>query len=273
MKLAWVDGQLAGGLSIHDRGLAYGDGLFETIKVVDGCPQLLDRHLHRLERGCQRLLIPCSTEAVRDQLLAFSAELGDGVAKLILTRGEGMRGYAPPDPIAPRVILLGSDLPSYPKAHVEHGVQLYPCMTRLAEQPMLAGLKHLNRLEQVLARAEWNDPEFGEGLMLDASGRVVEGVFSNLFIVESGKLLTPSLDRCGVAGVMRAELLGRARNAGQVTQVTDISLDRLINADEVFVCNSLYGVWPVRQLEATVWSVGPVTRKLQYLIADLSSPT
>lgn len=271
--MRWVDGRPADGLSVHDRGLAFGDGLFETIKVVGGRPELLDRHLHRLELGCRRLMIPCRVEALRDQLQAFSEQLVEGVAKLIVTRGEGVRGYAQPDPIAPRAIILGSPLPDYPQAHAEMGVRLYPCTTRLAEQPLLAGLKHLNRLEQVMARAEWQDRAFPEGLMRDRSGRVVEAVFSNLFIAESGSLLTPSLDRCGVAGVMRAELLHRAGIAGVAFQITDISLERLVEADEVFVCNSLYGIWPVRQFEATVWSVGPLTRKLQNLIADLSSTT
>lgn len=273
MTLSWVDGQPADGLPVHDRGFAYGDGLFETIKVLNGRPELLDRHLNRLGLGCQRFAIPFDMDALRAQILAFSAVLETGVAKLILTRGDGKRGYAPPSDCQPRTVLTGAPLPDYPVEHSMTGVHLYPCKTRLAEQPLLAGLKHLNRLEQVLARAEWHDPDFAEGLMRDTSGRVVEAVFSNLFIVESGGLLTPSLERCGVAGVMREEILERARQAGMPTKVCDLSLERLVGADEVFVCNSLYGIWPVRQLESSVWPLGPLTRKLQRLIADLSSDT
>ena len=273
MKLSWADGQPAEGLPIHDRGLAYGDGLFETIKVVGGQPELLDRHLQRLTRGCQRLAIPCDIDLLNNNLSAFCAELGRGVAKLIVSRGEGRRGYAPPIPCRPRIVLTGSPLPDYPNAHAEQGVRLFPCTTRLAEQPILAGLKHLNRLEQVLARAEWQDSVFAEGLMRDSSGRVIEGVFSNLFIVDSDRLMTPSLERCGVAGVMREEVLERAQQAGVSTHIGDLSLDQLHRADEVFMCNSLYGIWPVRQLDASVWPVGPVTRKLQCLVNDLSSNT
>ena len=273
MKLSWVDGQPAEGLPIHDRGLAYGDGLFETIKVVGGQPELLDRHLQRLTRGCQRLAIPCDIDLLNNNLSAFCAELGRGVAKLIVSRGEGRRGYAPPIPCRPRIVLTGSPLPDYPNAHAEQGVRLFPCTTRVAEQPILAGLKHLNRLEQVLARAEWQDSVFAEGLMRDSSGRVIEGVFSNLFIVDSDRLMTPSLERCGVAGVMREEVLERAQQAGVSTHIGDLSLDQLHRADEVFMCNSLYGIWPVRQLDASVWPVGPVTRKLQCLVNDLSSNT
>ena len=273
MTLTWVDGQPADGVPVHDRGLAYGDGLFETMKVVGGRPALLDHHLDRLGRGCQRLAIAGDLAALRSQMLAFSATLGTGVAKLILTRGDGKRGYAPPAACRPRIVITGSPLPDFPFEYADQGIHVYPCATRLAEQPALAGLKHLNRLEQVLARAEWQDPAFAEGLMRDVSGRVIEGVFSNIFIVASDVLLTPSLARCGVAGVMREILLSRAADAGIRTQVLDISFERLLDADEVFVCNSLYGIWPVRQLEARVWPVGPLTRKLQRLVADLSSNT
>lgn len=273
MTLTWVDGYPAAGVPVHDRGVADGDGLFETIRVVDQRPLLLSRRLQRLEAGCQRLNIPCQPEQLRAQILEFSAALGDGVAKLILTRGDGQRGYAPPRPSLPRTLLLGSPAPAYPREHAERGVQLYPCATRLAEQPALAGMKHLNRLEQVLARSEWQDPAFAEGLMRDMSGRVIEGVYSNIFLISKGVLQTPSLERCGIAGVMRAEILERAQRAGIAVEVCDVSFEALLAADEVFVCNSLYGIWPVRQLKSHVWPLGPLTRKLQNLIADLSSGT
>lgn len=203
--LDWVDGRPAAELSVRDRGLAYGDGLFETLAVRAGTPRLLERHLARLEEGCRRLAIPLDTAALRQELLAFCAALGDGVAKLIVTRGEGLRGYAPPAEASPRRILSGSPRPAYPERHWQQGVRLFACRTRLAEQPLLAGLKHLNRLEQVLARAEWSDAGHAEGLMLDVHERVVEGVFSNLLLVLDGTLVAPDLRRCGVAGVMRAE--------------------------------------------------------------------
>jgi 4-amino-4-deoxychorismate lyase len=266
---SWVDGQPLEWLSVKDRGLAYGDGLFETIAVSGGNPALLERHLARLGEGCARLLIDLDLALVRAELLAFSRELGDGVAKLIVTRGDGLRGYAPPQPGSPRRILQGSGKPSYPAGNAELGVRLFPCATRLAEQPLLAGIKHLNRLEQVLARAEWQDAEHAEGLMLDAAGRVIEGVYSNLFLFKGGVLLTPDLSRCGVAGVMRAELLAQAQAQGMRCDVRDIGVDALLQADEVFLCNSLYGVWPVRSLQRHRWSVGPLTRKLQVIARDL----
>lgn len=266
---SWIDGRPGELVPVRDRGLAYGDGLFETIAVSGGKPSLLDRHLARLADGCARLDIPLDLSVVRAEVLAFSDELGVGVAKLIVTRGDGLRGYAPPQPALSRRILQGSPRPAYPAANAEQGVRLFPCATRLAEQPLLAGMKHLNRLEQVLARAEWCDAEHAEGLMLDTAGRVIEGVYSNVFLLKDGILLTPDLCRCGVAGVMRAELLAQAESLGMRCEVRDISLDELLAADEVFLCNSLYGVWPVSGLQGHGWPVGPLTRKLQAIALDL----
>ncbi|MGL6241758.1 aminodeoxychorismate lyase [Pseudomonas sp.] len=266
---SWVDGQPADALSLKDRGLAYGDGLFETIAVRGGQPLLLDRHLARLAVGCSRLAITADHELIRSELLAYAAALGEGVLKLIVTRGDSLRGYAPDPSAQARRILQGNPPAAYPAVHAELGVRLFPCATRLSRQPLLAGLKHLNRLEQVIARGEWQDAEHAEGLMLDRTGRVIEGVFSNLFLIRDGVLITADLKRCGVAGVMRAELLFQAESLGIPTQITDISLDQLQWADEVFVCNSVYGVWPVRAYAALSWSVGPLTRKLQTIARAL----
>ncbi|MDY0205937.1 MAG: aminodeoxychorismate lyase [Pseudomonas sp.] len=265
---AWVNGQPADSIALADRGLAYGDGLFETLKVQGGRAVLLERHLARLQEGCQRLKIPCAMPILRRELLEYMQQLGDGVCKLILTRGAGQRGYGLPDPCVPQRILQASAVPQWPAAHQQQGIQLFACQLRLSEQPLLAGLKHLNRLEQVLARAEWSDPTYAEGVLLDAQDRVVDGVFSNVFIVHKQQLLTPALHRCGVAGVMRAELLARAAAVGIDVMVRDITLQDLQQADEVFTCNSLYGIWPVRAYAAQRWPIGAMTRKLQQLIKD-----
>jgi len=260
---SWIDGLPADTLSVTDRGLAYGDGVFETIAVKAGRPLLFERHLQRLEWGCNRLAITADQPLIRKELLAFAADLGEGVMKLILTRGDSLRGYAPAPQAQPRRILQGGPAPAYPAVHAEQGVRLFECLTRLSEQPLLAGLKHLNRLEQVLARSEWQDSAYAEGLMCDTSGRVIEGVYSNLFLVDGGVLLTAELNRCGVAGVMRGELLAQAQALGITTEVRDIRMTDLEQADEVFLCNSVYGVWPVRGFAQLNWPVGSLTRKLQ----------
>jgi 4-amino-4-deoxychorismate lyase len=265
----WVDGQPADALSLKDRGLAYGDGLFETIAVRNGQALLLDRHLARLAEGCLRLKIAADPDLIHREVLAYAAAMGEGVLKLILTRGDGLRGYAPDPSASPRRILQGNPAAAYPVGNADEGVRLFPCTTRLSRQPLLAGLKHLNRLEQVIARSEWQDTDHAEGLMLDLAGRVIEGVFSNLFLVRNGVLITADLKRCGVAGVMRAELLFQAESSGIPTQIVDITLEQLQWADEVFVCNSVYGVWPVRAYAALSWPVGPLTRKLQTIARAL----
>lgn len=266
---SWVDGQPADTLSLKDRGLAYGDGLFETIAVRNGFPVMLDRHVLRLTRGCQRLAINLDHGTMVTELLNYAAKLDEGVLKLIITRGDSLRGYAFDPSVQARRILLGNPPATYPAAHTEQGIRLFPCTTRLSDQPLLAGLKHLNRLEQVLARSEWQDSDHAEGLMLDRAGRVIEGVFSNLFMVCDDVLITADLNRCGVEGVMRAELLFQAESLGIPTQITDITLDQLQSADEVFVCNSVYGVWPVHACGALSWPVGPLTRKLQTIARAL----
>ncbi|CAM4079513.1 Aminodeoxychorismate lyase [Pseudomonas reidholzensis] len=267
----WIDGQPATAVNLQNRGLAYGDGLFETVAVRAGRPSLLEHHLQRLASGCQRLAIDADLPLIRDELLRFASQLGEGVAKLIVTRGDSQRGYAPVAGAAPRRILQGSPLPAYPAANGENGISLFACQTRLAEQPLLAGLKHLNRLEQVLARAEWQDAEHAEGLVRDTQGRLIEGVYSNLFLVREGVLLTADLSRCGVAGVMRAALLEQAPALGITVQVRDLALTDLEQADEVFVCNSVYGIWPVRACPAHTlnWPPGPLTRKLQAVARTL----
>ncbi len=265
----WIDGRPADTLPVSDRGLAYGDGLFETIAVRQGRIALLERHMQRLAEGARRLVLPLDLALVRSELLAFAGELRQGVAKLIVTRGDGQRGYAPPVDARCRRILSGGPVPAYPPRHRLDGIRLFPCATRLAEQPLLAGLKHLNRLEQVLARSEWQDPACAEGLMRDHNGRPIEGVFSNLFLVRHGELLTPALTRCGVAGVMRAEILERAVAAGVACRVVDLDYADLLAADEVFLCNSQYGIWPVVAFETHVWPVGGLTRKLQLMLTDL----
>lgn len=254
-----VDGVEGAALSPLDRGLAYGDGLFESIRFVDGMAPLWPRHVHRLSASCERLRLPIPDEKLLAQEAAEVVRgAADAVVRITLTRGAGERGYGMPVPSHPCRIVAAFASPQAVVASYRDGVRLRLCRLRLAEQPALAGMKHLNRLEQVLARSEWSDPTIADGVLLDASDRVVSTTMANLFAVIGGRPVTPSLDRCGIAGVGRAEVL-----AVREVEVRDLALGELLHASELFLSSSVRGILPVQALADTVYVPGPVTRALQ----------
>lgn len=261
--LCLVNGQPAGQIPVGDRGLAYGDGLFETIRVAQGRLTLAEYHFARLVRDATRLRIPIDVACLAIEASELASQLGEGLIKLIITRGAGERGYAPTDGPATR-IMLSSPLPQYPAERQEQGVMLYPCTTRLALQPALAGMKHLNRLEQVLARAEWQAP-FGEGLVCDMQGKPVECTMSNLFVRSKGVWVTPELDQCGVRGVMRDYLVAALAGQGEPVEQRALELPELLDSEELFCCNSVFGVWPVAGFMDRTWVPGSFTRQAQAL--------
>jgi len=247
---ALIDGSEADCLTVADRGLQYGDGLFETLAVRGGEPCLWHAHFDRLSRGAGRLGIPCPPRELLLQECRQLAGESTGVLKIILTRGSGGRGYGPPETPQPSRILTLHPWPDYPTDWGEQGVEVIFCRTPLGENPVLAGLKHLNRLEQVLARSEWWDREIAEGLMQDGKGRIIGGTRSNLFLARAGRLLTPRLDTCGIAGTVRDLVLRIGDNLGIEVLERDIMRADLAAADGLFLTNALIGVWPVRRLGA-----------------------
>lgn len=265
-----INGESRHCIDITDRGLHYGDGLFETIEVVAGKPLFLNRHLQRMQRGCRVLLIPCPDLNLLDseaRQICDGAQLG--VLKLMLTRGSGGRGYRQPEQISPSRIFGLHPHPDYPDPLYRQGIKLRFCDKRLAINPDLAQIKHLNRLEQVLARAEWQTDDIHEGLMLDSEGYVVEGTMSNLFWVRRGVLHTPLLDRCGIAGIVRELVIELARTAGIEVLEDRVDSRQLLEADEIFVTNSVIGIWPVKQLQQQSFIPGTVTVSLLEAYADL----
>lgn len=260
-----VDGSPDVGISVLDRGLAYGDGVFETMRVSQGTIALLDYHLARLRRGLKALRMPVDLAETVLELGSEARRLDAGVIKLTLTRGAGRRGYSIPADAMPTRICQSFPLSGHPPEHAREGIRLFECQTRLAVQPLLAGIKHLNRLEQVLARSEWSDPTYAEGLVRDTQGHVIECTMSNLFILENARWVTPDLSGCGVQGVMRDYLIDQLERAGEPVTIRPLDLPAVLASDEVFCCNSLYGVWPVVALAQTRWPVGPRTRRVQAL--------
>jgi len=261
-----VDGRMSGLLPADDRGLAYADGLFETLLVHAEQPVWWAEHLQRLRAGAARLGIvaPADEHWLADarQLLAANEGLKTYVLKLILTRGSGGRGYSPANALAPRRIVQSGPAPVLDPRWRREGIRLRLCDLRLSVQPRLAGIKHLNRLEHVLARGEWSDPDIAEGLLLDADANLVCATAANIFLVKHGVLLTPSVEHCGVAGVCRAQLL-----SGCGARVASLVASDLFAAEEVFVCSSVRGILPVAALGDHRWPIGPITRQCMVWLA------
>jgi 4-amino-4-deoxychorismate lyase len=259
-----VDGAVTEMVSARDRGLNYGDGLFETMRLHAGRVCLLSRHLARLRAGCVRLALPYPGDAPIEADIARLADTAaEGVVRLVLTRGDGGRGYAPPRvPAGRRIVSLHALPPPGPPA-----LSLGICSTRLGQSVTLGGLKHLGRLEQVLAAAEVDLAGWDEGLMLDASGHVVEATRHNLFYVRGGRVLTPPLDRCGVAGVMRGLVLDTLAALNLPGGEAPLRYDALDEIDEMFLCNAVVGVRPVRRVAGRELAPGKTVAALHRPLA------
>lgn len=267
-----VNGEFRDQIDISDRGFQYGDGLFETIKVNKGKPEFLNLHLHRLQTGCHRLHIPCPSLALlRQETTALCKQTQDAVLKIIVTRGSGGRGYRQPDILRPTRVLSLHPSPGYPDSYRQQGVTVRFCQTRLGLNPSLAGIKHLNRLEQVLARAEWNDPAIREGIMLDDNDHVIEGTMTNIFHIKQNAVYTPLIYQSGVDGIIRRIIMGLIHRHQIAISESTVSKDQLLSSDEVFICNSVIGIWPVNQIENSRYPIGPITRQCQIWLNDYTN--
>jgi 4-amino-4-deoxychorismate lyase len=264
-----VNGRPATQVAALDRGLSYGDGVFRTLRIDAGSPRWWQDQLAKLQQDCLRLGLPCPPREVWESDLAqlVLPQLAlphSGIMRLSVTRGEGPRGYQAPLSVEPtRIVALWA---------VEHdprpalGIRARLCRLRLGHQPALAGVKHLNRLENVLARAEWQDPDIREGILLDQDGQVISGVMSNLFLWKDEVLQTPRLDTCGVAGVARARLMTLASRAGYAVKECDLGLDDVDAADELMFTNSNILLWRAASLEDRAWDAPAVSPALWELL-------
>ena len=274
-----VNGQPSNTLDVSDRGLAYGDGVFETIALSQGQVQLWPGHKQRLVTGLITLGI------VTDEALALtlvSSIVADikaayllfahpqGVIKITVTRGSGGRGYLAPNLLLPTRIV--SIMPWPPgRSHLSFGgVCVRICQHRWSTNRALAGVKHLNRLDQVMARNEWSDDNIHEGIMLNQAGGVISGVMSNLFIEIDGALITPKLDQCGINGTMAQVVHVIAKQCDIPLVQQEVTLEMLLDADAAFFTNSLNGIWPIVELvsempngDSTVWPISALIKKLQ----------
>lgn len=267
--VALVNGAPPKASLLLSRALHYGDGVFRTLLRVEGRWLDFDRHYVKLVHDCRALgLDPPHV----GQLEAELESLGGGrtqpvVGKIILARSGAGRGYAPTSRQCDR-ILLRYPAPRYPASHWSEGITATVSSVVLAEQPLLAGVKHLNRLENMLAARGWPQG-VQEALLCNAAGQLICGTRSNVFWVRDGRLHTPRLTGCGVAGMMRAKVLDAARALGLVVEVLESPLADLLKASEGFLSNSLIGIWPLRRLDDHEFAApGPLTLRLQAMLAQ-----
>ena len=267
-----INGGFSHTISPLDRGFSYGDGVFRTMLMRGGLPLDWPLHYQKLVADCAAIGIVCPSAELlmSDFQQLFSAEDVEenrlGVAKIIITRGEGERGYKPPAVTSPTRVLIKSAMPQYPSTYSEQGVHLHVCETRLGAQPKLAGIKHLNRLENVLARMEWSNEAIFDGLMLDAQENVIECTMSNIFARYKNLLITPDLSQCGVAGVTRQRILGLVNVLNLQVEMKSLPFDELLKADEVLICNSLIGAFQVTAINNHTWQAQALANNLRSLL-------
>jgi 4-amino-4-deoxychorismate lyase len=245
----WVNGRSRCTLDHRDRGLQYGDGLFETMRVRRHGVRLLEYHLERLYEGCDRLMIePPQERLLRRELKRAAQRRASGVLKLIVTRGVGPRGYRPSGRERATRVLALTALPRSAAHASARPITVRLCRMTLGTNKLLAGMKTLNRLECVLARSEWSDARIFEGLLRDGDGNIACGTMSNLFLRRGRQLVTPLLDRCGVAGVMRRWVLEQARALGLAPAVRRVGVRDLQDAEEIFMTNAVAGPMSVAEI-------------------------
>jgi 4-amino-4-deoxychorismate lyase len=266
-----INGDFNQTISPLDRGFAYGDGVFRTMRVQGGIPINWPLHYQKLVADCAAIGIVCpSAEVFMEdfQTLFIHDALQDeiSVAKIIVTRGEGERGYATPAITFPLRVLIKSDLPKYHASYYNEGVRLTCCETCLSKQTKFAGVKHLNRLENVMARMEWRDETIFDGIMFDESNNVIECTMSNIFARFGDELLTPSLSQCGVAGITRQQILALSKPLTLSVKEATLTLEQLVLANEIVVCNSLYGAFQVSHIAENAWSPQALASNLRSIM-------
>ena len=249
------------------RAAQFGDGVFETMAIKDGRCQALSLHVNRLSVGLIALHMPSPANDLNDLLLSYIEKmvqvsaLPNGVLKIIVSRANSARGYGFDSSLKPVVMAFYSPKVVYPESHYQVGITLQNLSTQCSVQPQLAGLKHLNRLENVLAKNELT-AHFYEGLMSNYLGNVIEGTASNIFFERQSKLYTPSLLVSGVAGIMRLLIMQYCKKEGISFSVLDINQADLESFDGALICNSLLGAMPVKAIEKQEFKITPLINKI-----------
>ncbi|MGV3002578.1 aminodeoxychorismate lyase [Vibrio sp.] len=265
----FVNGKQQQSVSITDRSFQYGDGCFTTILVKYGQPLLLCAHKERIDFTCQKLFmsppewnqveewIEAAINASGHQTLALSG------LKIHVSRGSGGRGYSPSGANSIQVVVQTFAYPEHYSIWQSEGIKVGVSATRLGINPQLAGLKHNNRLEQVLIKKEIDDTEYDDNIVLDIDGNVIEMSAANLFWVSNNQLYTPELVKNGVLGIKRKQVCEYAEQKKMIMNIGSYMLDDVLNADEVFITNALHGVVPIIQINNKEFNIGVITRAIQ----------
>jgi 4-amino-4-deoxychorismate lyase len=243
-----VNGQFKDSLPVSDRGLQYGDGVWETLLISSGKIILLDEHLKRLQWGCNRLnIIGLDKTILRQEISLISKDIRNCILKIIITRGSGGRGYSAQGLNSPTRILSLHGIPNTIDHYRNSGINICYCTTQLSHNPQLSGFKTLNCLQQVLARSELTD-DYQEGIVSDIRGHIIEGTMSNLFLIIGEQVITPRLTHCGIRGIMRAYIVKLLANKNINFVERCVSMQDIENANRLFFTNSVIGLWFVTKI-------------------------
>lgn len=271
--MIWVNCSAQASIDPMDRALAYGDGLFATMRTDAHGIMFFEAHLARLQAGAARLGFDWQmSQALRQQLGTIAAQYPQHCIKLLISRGVGGRGYTPPEQVRVTEVVSVHPIPSHYADWQTHGIQLKTSAVRLGHQPLLAGIKHLNRLEQVLIKSAPLPQGFQDWLVLDCEGKVIESSMANLFFIKGNRLVTPSLEHCGVSGVMREQVMLALLDKLQALGPFDIdcmpiSAERLVEFDSAFITNSVLGVVDVLTIDGLHFNRSPISADLRQTLS------
>tara|TARA_B110001452_G_C15146718_1_gene399185 strand:- start:31 stop:897 length:867 start_codon:yes stop_codon:yes gene_type:complete len=278
--ISLVNGKFEDKISVFDRGLAYGDGFFETMawkkedKTGNFFIEFWERHLKRLSNGCRKLNINLPSKSILkshgDKIVRKAILMGylSGIIKIIITRGSGGRGYKYEENMIPTVIFIVSEKPIYSVKELVKGVNVKFCNTKLSSNRSIAGYKHLNRLDSVLSRSEWNTKEIFEGLITDEEDNVIEGTMTNVFTLSNDVIYTPSIDQIGIKGIMREIVIEKFSNYFKDIIQCKISKEEFLNSESIFLTNSIIKIIPVKNIEGKMYEID---KRIENLINQLNS--
>ncbi|WP_261833570.1 aminodeoxychorismate lyase [Vibrio ishigakensis] len=262
--MIWINGVISDQIDATDRSFNYGDGGFTTIRTIDGKPEHWSLHVERMQDCLTLLQIPQPNwKQVREWVETAAKSEGLGGVKLLVSRGSGGRGYSPQGINKPTIVISNFDYPSHYSFWQLEGIELGIAEHKLGINPLLAGRKHNNRLEQVLMKADMEQQDMPDGVVLDINNHIVETTMANLFWVKGNTLYSPSIEKAGVAGIARRLVMIDAQNMGLKVIIGEFELDHLLSADQVFITNAILGIAPVTKITHKSFPIGIITRDLQ----------